>query len=365
MRRLSVEELPEVFADVTPIPQDDGPAAVAKIDYKADFRTAHDYFRALLRQYSEDGSDEFTGSDRAIALTTLCLQFNPANYTVWYYRRQCLQLQLKRATSQEAEAVLSNILDEEMALAAMLGGDNPKNYQIWYHRRALLELLMSMATSTPNGPLIDMYGGKELAYIHSVILSDGKNYHAWSQRQWVVQTMLADAWQSEITYTDSLIRQDPRNNSAWNHRWFCIHKGKPNNKEDAVVVEVLEAEAAYAVEIATLDAYNESPWRYWIAIVKEQKESLDDNDARSALLSQHLETLWKLRAQVEQSTGNGAATSVSLLAAAIDVLEWQGTRESLQQVMDLSNDLATHHDAIRQKYWKRRVQLAQSKLESM
>jgi hypothetical protein len=71
-----ISDLSEVFADLAPgIPQDDGPAdaAVCKIDYPAAFVLAFDYFRAILQR------QEY--SPRALRLTTLCLQQNPANYT--------------------------------------------------------------------------------------------------------------------------------------------------------------------------------------------------------------------------------------------------------------------------------------------
>lgn len=71
-----------VFGDVEPIPQDDGPEPVCSIAYSADFIEAHDILRALLK------ADE--RSERALQLTTICLKLNPANYTVWHYRRRCL-----------------------------------------------------------------------------------------------------------------------------------------------------------------------------------------------------------------------------------------------------------------------------------
>ena len=76
-------EIPIVFSDVTPVPQDDGVQPVCRIDYKPDFTLAYDYMRAILK------ADE--RSDRALQLTTICLQLNPANYTVWHFRRLCLE----------------------------------------------------------------------------------------------------------------------------------------------------------------------------------------------------------------------------------------------------------------------------------
>ena len=90
-------------------------------------------------------------------MTALCLEFNPANYTVWHFRRQCL-------TDQQ---LTPEILDQDLDLASRLGGANPKNYQIWYHRRALLE----------TSGLEEDRARKELSYVATVLDEDAKNYH--------------------------------------------------------------------------------------------------------------------------------------------------------------------------------------------
>ena len=182
---MKVEDLDTVFADVVPIPQDDGPNPVCVIAYKDDFKQSYDYMRAILKADERSGTSRPLNSavvvmmkfvvqerafltlsiftDRALDLTVLCLQLNPANYTVWHFRRQCL---LDKLTEER--------LQLDLELAAELGGPNPKNYQIWYHRRALLEAC----------GLQEERARVELDYVATVLEEDSKNYHVSKSRVW-------------------------------------------------------------------------------------------------------------------------------------------------------------------------------------
>lgn len=62
------------WADLKPIPQDDGPRPVVSIAYTEEFREAMGRFRAILAK------DE--RSSRALHLTREIITLNPANYTV-------------------------------------------------------------------------------------------------------------------------------------------------------------------------------------------------------------------------------------------------------------------------------------------
>ena len=50
-----ISDLPEIFSDVEPIPQDDGPDPVCAIAYTQSFITAHDYMRAVFQSGEMSG----------------------------------------------------------------------------------------------------------------------------------------------------------------------------------------------------------------------------------------------------------------------------------------------------------------------
>lgn len=137
-------------------------------------------------------------ADRTLRLTGLCLKLNPANYTIWHFRRQCLDtIMATTATTTITEDTTALLVQKDLAFAATLGGANPKNYQIWYHRRALLD-------SAGGTKLSDTVIAQELAYVAKVLDEDSKNYHAWSHRQWLVRTVnKEELWEKELEFGTS------------------------------------------------------------------------------------------------------------------------------------------------------------------
>ena len=353
--RLSFSDLNEHFADVDPVPQDDGPELVCKIDYPPNFRKVFDLFRAVLQ------TNEL--STRVLGLTGLCLEQNPANYTVWHVRRQCLfewsSSQLKQQTTSSTDNDDNDVLSAtvsttvppppilrwlpaELEFTASLAGSNPKNYQVWYHRRSLLQALVPLVHPEDNSSLLWLYHAPEIAYIDSVLQQDGKNYHAWSHRQWLVLTLaeqkkestsntqnhrVQELWNEELQATHRLIVQDLRNNSAWNHRWFVLHRGQQpqqqqkqqqtqsaahtnNTTHPLISPPDWEAEIDYCLEQVARDVYNESSCRFLLALAKflwKQPSSPDASLVESHILPAiHLATdetadaapIWSARADL-------------------------------------------------------------------
>jgi len=64
----------------------------------------------------------WTNKKRAFQLTTDCIKQNPANYTVWEYRRQIIK-------------ALNIELDSEFAWTSSIIARNIKNFQVWHHRQ--------------------------------------------------------------------------------------------------------------------------------------------------------------------------------------------------------------------------------------
>jgi len=335
MSSFAISDLPEVFYDVDPVPQDDGPTSVCRIDYPPNFVKAYDYFRAVLRR------KELT--PRALQLTRLCLEQNPANYTVWHYRRLCLYADA--TTTDDWMTLISN----DLALAAELGGANPKNYQIWYHRRAILTEFAKQG-----GDSLQQFAEAEMKYVATVLEADGKNYHAWSHRQWLLR-MINDenTWKDELAYTDELIDKDIRNNSAWNQRWFVTHRGGEMTTNPSAEVE-------YALTKAAADPFNESPFTYFLAICKELYKD-QFKTFQNELVPKYLT---KLQTLVPTNDDDEFIVPVSpyVLSAQVECLAYLGDSDSLQKAGTVLDRLVESVDPIRRKYWTlRKSQLVPSK----
>lgn len=344
-------DLPSVFHDVTPLLQDDGPQPVCAIDYPSEYVEAMDYLRAVLR------SDEH--SERTLKLTEVCLKFNPANYTTWHFRRQCLaslsdEIQTKKNDNDNHTTFDIDRVKYDLELSARLGGSNPKNYQIWYHRRNLLDGSFSQRNS------VEDYGQKEiglvsaeLEYIKSVFDNDAKNYHAWSHRQWIIKLVDKDnIWIDEIDYVETLIKDDVRNNSAWNQRWFASHRAV----DDPLSLANARVETEYALKCARLDVYNESPWTYLLAIIKEQHKRVNDctDDEKTDVIEliRNCESkLLAIQSELKKEKNCDGHKFIHLISTYIDLLEIKKDKHSCKIAVDLVHGLATKYDPIRKKYW--------------
>lgn len=116
-------------------------------------RDAYDYFRAILKSGEK--------SERVLALTEDCAWLNPANYTVWQYRRETLE-------------ELNKDLKAELKFIGKVINFHTKNYQVWHHRRAIVEGLQNPS--------------EELEFTEKILQDEAKNYHAWQYRQWCIKT---------------------------------------------------------------------------------------------------------------------------------------------------------------------------------
>lgn len=86
---------------------------ICRIAYTETFKEVFGYFRAILK------SDE--KSERALELTKDAALLNPANYTVWYYRRLIL-FELNKDLAEELDFITNVIRN------------HPKNYQVLFKK---------------------------------------------------------------------------------------------------------------------------------------------------------------------------------------------------------------------------------------
>ncbi|VDD87572.1 unnamed protein product [Enterobius vermicularis] len=215
--------------DVQPMPLTDDEQAAVKIATTDTFNDAFMYLRAVIQ------ANEL--SERAFKLTTRCTELNPANYTLWVYRRALLK-------------ALKKNLDEEFRFISETIEDNPKNYQVWQHRRTLVEWTNDSS--------------RELEFTTHILEDDNKNYHAWQHRHWVVDKFKLYN-ERELDYVTQLFLTDLRNNSAWNYRYFILQGLDLLNDENTISKEIEMTKA-----LIKRAPNNESAWNYLEGILLEK-----------------------------------------------------------------------------------------------
>ncbi|XP_072932722.1 protein farnesyltransferase/geranylgeranyltransferase type-1 subunit alpha [Epargyreus clarus] len=287
------------WGDVTPVPENDGPNPVVVIAHSEKFEDVYDYFRAVLQTNEK--------SERALQLTKDAVELNPANYTVWQYRRELLKA---------LDTDLRSELDYVEAVIKL----SPKNYQVWHHRRVLVEWLQDPS--------------QELELTSDALLQDSKNYHAWQHRQWAIKTF--GLFDKEMEFVDGLLIEDVRNNSAWNQRYFVM-----NNHLGWSDLNV-QKEICYTIEKIKFVKNNESAWNYLRGVLLHDKRGISGN----AVVTAFCEDLYKNKCR-----------SPFLLAFIIDICDEvikKGETNCVYNVdraIELCQALASKYDKIRNKYW--------------
>nr|CAG4636295.1 EOG090X08PK [Eubosmina coregoni]SVE69888.1 EOG090X08PK [Eubosmina coregoni] len=287
------------WKDIEPVELKEGTFPVVAIAYSDRFRDVFNYFRAIALKNEV--------SERAFHLTSDALDLNPANYTVWQYRRILLKS-------------LNKDLHSELRFVRQIIEEHPKNYQVWHHRRVLVEWL--------NDP------SSELRLTEIVLAQDAKNYHAWQHRQWVLDTY--KLFDHELEFVERLIEEDLRNNSAWNQRYFVV------KETTGFTEETISRELKFTVESLKKVKGNESAWNYLRGILSHHSTGLNGHPVVEEFC-QFLESdqckvshyLAFLVDRYEQLMKADASTSKEHLPKADQILE----------------ELATEIDPMRREYW--------------
>ncbi|KAG0292263.1 CAAX geranylgeranyltransferase alpha subunit [Linnemannia gamsii] len=334
------------WADVVPIPQDDGPNPLVPIAYTKEYSTTMDYFRAMCRAQEK--------SERALDLTKIVIELSPSHYTVWYYRQQLLK-------------ELNKDLKEELEWLEWMVNEHPKSYQIWHHRQVIVgriaQSFVAHTTTTTTTPTTaqsteaafsfddlpqsqktaaqDLVNS-ELDFIAESLEDDTKNYHAWSYRQWVLAHFgLGPWWVGELAYTEELIGKDVRNNSAWNQRYFVV-----TNSPGGLTEEGVQREVQFAKSKIEQTPSNESPWVYLTGVLRKGNHPVTE-------IKEFCEGLLSVPR---------ANFSPFVHATLLDIYEVEAKEQrsaaSVEKAKEEAIMLAEKVDSIRSKYWNwRKTQL--------
>ena len=327
-------DMSDVWADVVPLPQDDGPLPLCPILYDPQYAHAMDILRALRAR------PEIEASERVLDLTATLIRMNPANYTVWNYRTQAITLM---AADDPTDGVLRRELDfiDELAHA------NMKNYQVWQHRRIVIALL-----GDPS---------RELSFSADNLAIDAKNYHTWAYREWVLAYFACaeskgagrgagefpELWDGELAFVDALLDTDVRNNSAWSHRWFCCFgRNSGISRED---------EIAYTANRIAAAPNNQSPGNYLRGLLRKLEPTLPyAHSAHIALMYVRNRNHAAAAATPEEDMA-GRTPAAALEWLLEDALERHaaGAADAADTARALFARLR-HADPMRERYWQYR-----------
>lgn len=344
------------WADITPLKQDESPRDVVRIAYSDAFIDAHDYVRAVMAK------DE--RSPRALSLTTECLQMNPANYTVWEYRRRIL-LSLKTPLVNEHHFVKTFLYE------------HPKNYQLWYHCQWLMEQMFKEDSPKEvfKKPESEQFQtlSRELDLVKTVLADDAKNYHAWQYRRWLVD-FFAIPPSNELEFCGALLREDIFNNSAWNHRFYTVI-------EEGLDGNIFDRELKFTEDAIRASPNNQSACNYLIGILSPLPR-LTPNESGQLTAADDLPSeanLLRVREFIEDTIAqdiSGAAESPALLSLLVEVLydflrilhkkcggkpataagvgDAEKAEDIVRQLISLCDRLALELDRVRANYWRYR-----------
>jgi len=234
-------------------------------------------------------------------LSATVIDGNPANYTAWHYRRQCLK-------------ALNKNLKDELKWVADVAFESPKNYQLWHHRRVLVEIIDEL--------------GDELPVTTEILKKDPKNYHVWVHRQWILKKF--KCFETELDFVDSLLQDDLRNNSAWNQRHFAVEQ--TSGFSSAIIDREIKYTHGYLVKAIN----NESPWNYLIGL-------LDKKDINE----KHMQNLETFALEVIHKDSY-CAQAYSFL---IELYDKSNNPAKAKAAVEYCEKLSRQVDTIRHLYW--------------
>ena len=219
------------------------------------------------------------------------MDYNPALYTCWQWRREALRALLQERLENEKEGLQARVEEvalswcrDELAFAGSIASSSPKNYQVCHHRQEVIMMCINVMESQKQrkemSTIIDKYdetdigndnAGNYVSNDRNVNEEDSEGTTLYTRNandaQIDLVVMIASSlYEDEIDFVTAMLELDSKNYHVWQHRLWAVQillqkivNGMIDQKtKDEVLFSRLAHEMSYTKAMIEMDFNNNS-----------------------------------------------------------------------------------------------------------